>query len=51
MYKRQAVNTPVVAIAEAPFGWIKQAGYWREGGAMAIIDYLNVKSTQLGLKG
>ena len=46
-----AVNTPLVAIAEAPFGGIKQAGYGREGGSMAIKDYLNVKYTHIGLKG
>ena len=46
-----AVNTPIVAIAEAPFGGIKQSGYGREGGSMAIKDYLNVKYTHLGLKG
>ena len=46
-----AVNTPLVAIAEAPFGGIKQAGYGREGGSMAIKDYLNVRYTHLGLKG
>ena len=46
-----AVITPLVAIAEAPFGGIKQAGYGREGGSMAIKDYLNVKYTHLGLKG
>jgi len=46
-----AVNTPQVALAEAPFGGIKQAGYGREGGSMAIKDYLNVKYTHLGLKG
>ena len=45
-----AVNTPVVAIAEAPFGGIKQTGYGREGGSMAIKDYLNVKYTHLGIK-
>ena len=38
-----AVNTPVVAVPEAPFGGIKQTGYGREGGSMAIKDYLNVK--------
>ena len=45
-----AVNTPTVAIAEAPFGGIKQTGYGREGGSMAIKDYLNIKYTHLGLK-
>ena len=46
-----AVNTPLVAIAEAPFGGIKQSGYGREGGSMAIKDYLNIKYTHLGIKG
>ena len=45
-----AVNTPAVAVAEAPFGGIKQTGYGREGGSMAIKDYLNIKYTHLGLK-
>ncbi len=45
-----AVNTPVVAVAEAPFGGIKQTGYGREGGSGAIKDYLNVKYTHMGLK-
>ena len=44
-----AVNTPVVAIAEAPFGGIKQTGYGREGGSMAIKDYLNIKYTHFGI--
>ena len=44
-----AVNTPVVDIAEAPFGGIKQTGYGREGGSMGIKDYLNIKYTHLGL--
>ncbi len=43
-----AVNTPHVAVAEAPFGGIKQTGYGREGGSMAIKDYLNIKYTHLG---
>ena len=45
------VNTGLIAIAEAPFGGIKQSGYGREGGSMAIKDYLNVKYTHLGIKG
>ena len=46
-----AVNTHQVPLAEAPFGGIKQTGYGREGGSMAIKDYLNVKYTHLGIKG
>ena len=45
-----AVNTHQVPLAEAPFGGIKQTGYGREGGSMAIKDYLNIKYTHLGLK-
>jgi succinate-semialdehyde dehydrogenase/glutarate-semialdehyde dehydrogenase len=44
-----AVNTAVVAVAEAPFGGIKQTGYGREGGSMAIKDYLNIKYTHFGI--
>ena len=46
-----AVNHPLVAQAEAPFGGIKQTGDGREGGSMAIKDYLNIKYTHLGIKG
>jgi len=44
-----AVNTPAIAFAETPFGGIKQTGYGREGGSMAIKDYLNVKYTHFGI--
>ncbi len=30
------------------FGGIKQTGYGREGGSMAIKDYLNIKYTHFG---
>tara|TARA_Y100001970_G_scaffold41067_1_gene50649 strand:+ start:3861 stop:5303 length:1443 start_codon:yes stop_codon:yes gene_type:complete len=46
-----AINTPVVATAETPFGGIKQTGYGREGGSVGIKDYLNIKYTHLGLSG
>jgi len=46
-----AVNTPFISNAETPFGGIKQSGYGREGGAMGIKDYLNIKYTHLGLSG
>ena len=46
-----AVNTPFISNAETPFGGIKQSGYGREGGAVGIKDYLNIKYTHLGLKG
>ena len=44
-----AINTPAVAFAEVPFGGVKQTGYGREGGSMAIKDYLNVKYTHFGI--
>ena len=42
------IRDRVVAVAEAPFGGIKQTGYGREGGSMAIKDYLNIKYTHFG---
>ena len=44
-----AVNTAVVALPEAPFGGIKQTGYGREGGSMAIKDYINIKYNHFGI--
>ena len=44
-----AVNTPFLSSAETPFGGIKQSGYGREGGSMAIKDYLNIKYTHFGI--
>ena len=44
-----AVNTPAIAFAEVPFGGIKQTGYGREGGSMAIKDYLDIKYTHFAI--
>ena len=44
-----AVNHPTIAFAEVPFGGIKQTGYGREGGSMAIKDYLNIKYTHFAI--
>ena len=46
-----SINTPVVSLAEIPFGGIKQSGYGREGGTDAIKDYLNTKYMHIGLYG
>ena len=40
-----AVNTPLVAIAEAPFGGIKDSGFGKEAGIDSIKDYTRVKTT------
>lgn len=39
------VNSYALAAAEAPFGGVKQSGFGREGGAIGIKDYLDVKYT------
>ena len=44
-----AVNTPLVAIAEAPFGGINNQDM-EEGGSIAIKDYLNIKYTHMGFR-
>ena len=37
------VNETMLAIAEAPFGGVKESGFGREGGALGIKDYLEPK--------
>jgi succinate-semialdehyde dehydrogenase/glutarate-semialdehyde dehydrogenase len=44
------VNTYALAAAEAPFGGVKESGFGREGGALGIKDYLDVKYTHLVLE-
>ncbi len=41
-------NTGIISAANAPFGGVKESGYGREGGAVGIDEYLDVKYVQVG---
>lgn len=42
------INTGLISNAAAPFGGIKQSGLGREGSALGIDEYLNVKTITIG---
>ncbi|MBK8085237.1 MAG: aldehyde dehydrogenase family protein [Devosia sp.] len=37
------INETLLALAEAPFGGVKESGFGREGGSEGIMDYLETK--------
>ena len=41
-------NTGIISAANAPFGGVKESGYGREGGAVGIDEYLDVKYVCVG---
>lgn len=43
------LNDPVPAVAQAPFGGIKESGYGREGGHQGIREYLEEKYISLNI--
>ncbi|MGV3466412.1 MAG: NAD-dependent succinate-semialdehyde dehydrogenase [Heyndrickxia sp.] len=44
------INDVFPAVAEAPFGGIKQSGQGKEGGREGIMEYLEMKYVSMGLK-
>ncbi|WP_367160273.1 NAD-dependent succinate-semialdehyde dehydrogenase [Kozakia baliensis] len=43
------LNTGSVSMVSAPFGGVKQSGLGREGGALGLEEFLEVKSFHMGL--
>jgi succinate-semialdehyde dehydrogenase/glutarate-semialdehyde dehydrogenase len=42
------VNAGLIAVAEVPFGGVKQSGLGREGGKQGMDDYIETKYLCLG---
>ncbi len=42
-----AVNNVAAATAEMPFGGVKHSGFGRENGRQGMLDYLDVKFTNI----
>ncbi|WP_243360213.1 NAD-dependent succinate-semialdehyde dehydrogenase [Fundidesulfovibrio terrae] len=47
-YGMVGVNEVILAMAEAPFGGIKESGMGREGGSEGILDYMDTKYVLMG---
>lgn len=43
------LNTGSISLVSAPFGGVKQSGLGREGGALGLEEFLEVKSFHIGL--
>ncbi len=41
-------NSGIISAANAPFGGMKESGYGREGGAVGIDEYVDVKYVLVG---
>ncbi len=41
-------NSGIISAANAPFGGVKESGYGREGGAVGIDEYVDVKYVLVG---
>ncbi|GFK96094.1 Glutarate-semialdehyde dehydrogenase DavD [Fundidesulfovibrio magnetotacticus] len=48
-YGMVGVNEVILAMAEAPFGGVKESGMGREGGQEGIQDYLDTKYVLMGI--
>jgi succinate-semialdehyde dehydrogenase/glutarate-semialdehyde dehydrogenase len=47
-YGMVGVNEVILAMAEAPFGGIKESGMGREGGCEGLLDYMDTKYILMG---
>jgi len=48
-YGMVGVNEVLLAMAETPFGGVKESGMGREGGQEGIMDYLDTKYVLMGI--
>jgi len=48
-YGMVGVNETALAMAEAPFGGVKESGLGREGGGEGLLEYLDTKYVLMGV--